>query len=101
MKRLLGKVTRPRPVGLVVGIVTIAALGLMSSASAAAGAKLAITPSSWNFGSVLAGGSSSTKQFTVTNTGGATSGNVVISLSGTDLAQIGRASCRERVYVLV
>src|SRR5579859_2388752 len=48
------------------------------------GTALALTPVSWNFGSVTVGNTSSPETFTVTNETGSTVGSISISLGGTN-----------------
>ncbi len=57
------------------------------SGTAAGPGALAITPASIDFGGIVVGQSSTTRTFTVTNTGGAATGALSVSLGGTSASQ--------------
>ena len=59
----------------------------MLSGTAAGPGALAIAPASIDFGGIVVGQSSTTRVFTVTNTGGAATGTLSVSLGGTSASQ--------------
>ncbi len=59
------------------------------------GTSLGLSPTSWNFGSVTVGQTSSAKTFTLTNETGSSVGSIVVSLAGTNPSdyQITKNAC--------
>ena len=92
MRRSLGSAARLRLFAILTAIAALAAFGLASSALAGTGAQLTISPTSKNFGSVIAGSSSGAFTFTVKNIGTVqATGNLTISLGGANAADFTKA----------
>jgi hypothetical protein len=93
-----------RRFAIVLAIAVIGAMVSVSSASAGTGAKLTIAPTSWNFGSQVAGTTGSLKAFTVKNTGTVQSTSAIsFSTTGTNASEYeiaGGGTCSNGVTTL-